>query len=102
MARYNEGPRPGVTSEVCGWLVIRHGANALNQPGWNRQPVGIVWYTTRHRAAAVANSQVACYANQRLELVKYEDALPEEWEEVIERDAELRAHDFPGLVWSAG
>jgi hypothetical protein len=102
MARYNEGPRPSVTSEVCGWLVIRHGANAANQPDRAALPVGIVWYTTRHRAAAVANYQVACYANQRIELVKYEDAKPEEWEEVIERDAELRAHDLPGLVWSAG
>ena len=102
MARYNEGPRPGVTSEVCGWLVIRHGANSENQPDRAALQVGIVWYTTRHRAAAVANYQVACYANQRIELVKYEDAKPEEWEEVIERDAELRAHDLPGLVWSAG
>ena len=102
MARYNEGPRPGVTSEVCGWLVIRRGANAANQHGRNRQPVGIVWYTTRHRAARVANSQVACYAGQRLELVSYEDALPEEWGFVIDRDADLRAFGLPGLVWSAG
>lgn len=83
------------------WLVRRHGSNAANQSMTPVKAVAIVTHATREEALGVANANVDCYANQHLEVVAFEDANGDEWNEVAQRDAELTACSEEGIVWTA-
>ena len=51
------------------YLVIRHGANASNQPGVARMPVGLVEAPTASAAIDLVEPQVTLYQGQYLSAV---------------------------------
>lgn len=89
------------TTTKTDWLIRRHGSNAANQSMTPVMAVGIVSDCDYDTARRVAADRVNCYANQYLELVSFEDCDADEWNDVNERDATLRACGEDSIIYDA-
>lgn len=87
------------TTTKTDWLIRRHGSNAANQPMTPAAAVGIVTDADEAAARRIAGEEINCYANQHLELVSYADCDSDEWNSVLERDADLREAGEDSIVF---
>ena len=71
------------------FLVVRHGRDAANQPGHDRQSLGLVRAPDADSAASAAQVKWTLFAGQRFEIVPAEEASaddlaqaerPDDWE----------------------
>jgi hypothetical protein len=86
---------------VKSFLVYRHGSNAANQSMTPVAAVAIVDADTIESARKIASENVLCYSNQHLELVEEPDADTEDWNDVVERSAQLSACGEESIIFSA-
>lgn len=88
---------------MTSYLIYRHGSNAANQSMTPVSAVGIVDAESPEEARRIAAENINCYNNQHLSLIDEADLTEdqcEDWNEVVNRSAELRAVGEDSLIFS--